>query len=114
MAWFIVLHDLDIAIPHGVEGTQDPSEGVYGLALDCVTVSNWKVLLIEYGKVLEGPGKLVARAVDHGIDFMDSMEPPSYLWLYRILEDDFFAIKYTISDCIEKLWIRPNLKIYGA
>ena len=64
--------------------------------------------------MFEAPGKPVARAVDHRIDLIDPTAPPPYPWLYRISEDELLAVKCTISDYIDKGWIRPNSSSYGA
>ena len=76
--------------------------------------SKWKALLSKYANVFEAPGKPVARAVDHRIDLLDPMAPPPRPWLYRMSEDELFAVKHTISDFIDKDWIRPSSSPYGA
>ena len=64
--------------------------------------------------MFEAPGKPVARAVDHRIDLTDPMAPPPRPWLYRMSEDELLALKHTISDYIDKFWIRPSSSSYGA
>ena len=58
--------------------------------------------------MFEAPGKPVARAVDHRIDLIDPMAPPPHPRLYRMSEDELLAVKHTISDYINKGWIRPE------
>ena len=64
--------------------------------------------------MFEAPGKPVARAVDHRIDLIDPMAPPPCPRLYRMSEDELLAVKHTISDYIDKGWIRPSSSPYGA
>ena len=64
--------------------------------------------------MFEAPGKPVARAVDHRIDLTDPTAPPPHPRLYKMLEDELFAVKYTISDYIDKGWINPSSSSYGA
>ena len=64
--------------------------------------------------MFEAFGKPVARAVVHRIDLIDPLSPAPYLHLYRILEDELTAVKYTISDYIGKGLIRTNSSLYGA
>ena len=64
--------------------------------------------------VFEAPVKPVTRAVDHRIDLIDPMAPPPPPQLYRMSEDELLAVKYTISDYIDKGWIRPSSSPYGA
>ena len=64
--------------------------------------------------MFEAPGKPVARAVDHRIDLIDPTAPPPCPRLYRMLEDELLAVKHTISDYIDKGWIRPSSSSYGA
>ena len=72
------------------------------------------MLLTEYYDVFEAPGKPVARLVDHRIDFIDPTAPPPYPRLYRISEDEIFAIKHTFSDYIDEGWIIPSSSTYRA
>ena len=87
---------------------------MHGQTIDSVMASQWKALLSEYADVFEAPGKPVARAVDHRIDLIDPTAPPPCPRLYRILEEKLLAIKHTISDFIDKGWIRPSSSAYGA
>ena len=64
--------------------------------------------------MFEAPGKPVARAVDHRIDLLDPTTPPPHPRLYRMSEDKLLAVKHTISDYIDKGWIRPSSSPYGA
>ena len=64
--------------------------------------------------MFEAPGKRVSRAVDHRIDLTDPTAPPPCPLLYRISEDELLAVKHTISDNIDKGWIRPSSSSYGA
>ena len=64
--------------------------------------------------MFEAPSKPVARAVDHRIDLIDPTALPPCPRLYRMSEDELFAVKCTISDYIDKGWIRPNSRPYGA
>ena len=52
--------------------------------------------------MFEAPSKPVARAVDHRIDLIDPTAPPPCPRLYRISEDELLAVKYTISDYLDK------------
>ena len=72
-AWFMMLHDLDVASLHRVEGTQDFSEAMHSQTIDFVTASKQKGLLTEYADVFEAPRKPAARAVDHRIELIDPM-----------------------------------------
>ena len=87
---------------------------MHGQTFDSVMASKWKALLSEYADVFEAPGKPVARAVDHRIDLLDPMAPLPHPWLYRISEDELLAVKHTISDYIDKGWIKPSSSSYGA
>ena len=64
--------------------------------------------------MFEAPGKPVARTVDHRIDLIDHMAPQPRPQLYRMLEDELIAVKYTISDYIDKAWIKPSSSLYGS
>ena len=64
--------------------------------------------------MFEAPGKPVARAVDHRIDLIDPTVPPPCPQLYRMLENELLAVKYTISDYIDQDWIKPSSSPYGA
>ena len=64
--------------------------------------------------MFEALGKPVSRAVDHRIDLIDPTAPPPRPWLYGIPEDELLAIKCTISDYIDKGWIRLSSSLYGA
>ena len=86
---------------------------MHGQTIDSVIASYWKALLTEYYDVFEAPGKPVARAVDHRIDFIDPTAPPPHPRLYRISEDELLAVKRTISDYIDQGWIRPSSSLYG-
>ena len=72
------------------------------------------MLLKEYSDVFKAPGKPVARAVDHRIDLREPMALLPHPKLYRMLEDEIIAVKYTISDYINKGWIRLTSSPYGA
>ena len=58
--------------------------------------------------------KPVTRAVDHRIDLIDPTAPPLHAQLYRISENELFAMKCAISDYLDKGWIRPSSSSYGA
>ena len=73
--------------------------------------SKWKTLLTEYVDVFEAPGKPISRTVDHRIDLIDLAAPPPHLQSYKILEDEFIAVKH--SDYIDGGWIRPSSSLYG-
>ena len=64
--------------------------------------------------MFEAPSKPVARAVDHRIDLIDPTVPPPHPQLYRMSENELLAVKRTISDYIDKSWIRPSSSSYGA
>ena len=64
--------------------------------------------------MFEAFGKPKARAMDHRIDLIDPTAPPPCPRLYRILEDELLALKCTISDYIDKGWIRPSSSPYRA
>ena len=64
--------------------------------------------------MFETPGKPVARTVANMIGLIDCTALPPHPQLYRILEDELIAIKHTISDYIDKGWIRPSSSPYGA
>ena len=87
---------------------------MHGQTFDSVMASKWKALLSEYTDVFEAPGKPIARAVDHRIDLLDPTAPPPRPRLYRMSEDELLAVKCTISDYIDKGWIRPSSSPYGA
>ena len=87
---------------------------MHGQTIDSVMASKWKALLSEYADVFEAPGKPVARAVDHRIDLLDPTAPRPCPRLYKVSEDELFAVKRTISDYINKGWIRPSYSPYGA
>ena len=42
------------------------------------------------------------------------MVPPPRPRLYRMLENELISVKCTISDYIDKGWIRPSSSPYGA
>ena len=52
--------------------------------------------------MFKAPSKPLARALDQEIYLIDVMAPPPCLQLYRIYKYELFAIKYTISDYIDK------------
>ena len=109
----MILSNSDAASLYEVEGTLDSSEAVQGLSIDSVIVSKWRLLLTEHFDVFEVPDKPVARAVDHRINLIDPTVVPPCLWLYKILDDKPIAIKYNISDYIDKGWIRQVLVYMG-
>ena len=79
---------------------------MHGQIIDSMIASKWKTRLTEYPDKFKAPGKPVARAVDHRIDLIDPTAPPPHLQLYRMSEDDLITVEYTISDYINKGWIR--------
>ena len=87
---------------------------MHGQTIDSVMASKWKALLSEYADVFEAPGKPVARAVDHRIDLLDPKAPPPCPRLYRMSEDELLAVKCTISNYVDKGWIRPSSSPHGA
>ena len=70
--------------------------------------------LKEYTDVFEAPGKPVARAVDHKTNLIDPLALLPHLLLNKISEYKLIAVKFTISDYIDKGWIRPSSSLYGA
>ena len=64
--------------------------------------------------MFKAPCKAVAREVDYRIDSLYPMAPPPCPRLYRVFEDGFVAIKYTINDFIAKGEVRTTSSPYGA
>ena len=71
-------------------------------------------MLAEFSDVFDKPGKAVPHTVDHKIDLLDKSAVPPRPYLHGMSQDELKAIKLTIKEYLDKLWIQPSTSPYGA